>query len=96
MVPRSDIPTPLKPSRAQPRATHRQVAIQPDALVICPIAMAGEDTAVHAVAVAVRGLGQPPTFWTVPDPRYCDDQFRLLARVNAGRMQMWSEEFPSP
>lgn len=65
--------------RAVPRATHRQVAIRPDALVVCPIAMAGEDTTVHAVAVG--GIGEAPTIWTVPDPRNRDDQYRLFERL---------------
>ena len=37
--------------RAICAATHRQVTIAPHALVIAPLAMAGEDTAIHAIAI---------------------------------------------
>jgi hypothetical protein len=62
--------------RAVRIATHRLVAIRPDALVVCPLAMAGEDTTVHIVAVGRIGC-QPETY-CVPDPRVRDDQYELF------------------
>jgi hypothetical protein len=62
---------------AVPIASHQRVAIRPQALIICPIAMAGEDTTIHAVAMGT--LGALPTVLTVPDPRDRDAQFRLFA-----------------
>ena len=57
--------------------THRLVDIRPDALVLCPLAMAGEDTTVHIVAIG--RLGCPPEIYCVPDPRVRDDQYDLFA-----------------
>lgn len=57
-------------------ASHLQVSIQPHALVLCPLAMAGEDTTVHVVAVG--RIGQPAEFKSVPDPRFRDDQYKLF------------------
>lgn len=65
----------------RPVATHRQVAVRPDALVVCPIAMAGEDTTIHAVAYG--GIGQAPRVLCVPDPRQRDDQYRLFEQLGA-------------
>lgn len=62
--------------RAVPIASHLQVTIQPDALVICPIAMAGEDTTIHIVACG--SIGQPPKVRCVPDPRVRDNQYALF------------------
>ena len=48
-------------------ASHRRVALHPQALLFCPIVMSGEDTAIHMVA-----LGQfhrQPYILAVPDPR---------------------------
>jgi hypothetical protein len=67
--------------RAILRASHLQVSIQPHALVLCPIAMAGEDTTIHAVAYG--RIGRPPTFLVVPDPRIRDDQYRLFEDLAA-------------
>lgn len=66
----------LEQGRAMPVASHLQIAIEPDALVLCCIAMAGEDTTVHIVACG--RIGQPATFKSIPDPRYRDDQYDLL------------------
>lgn len=63
-------------SRAIPIATHQQVIVQPHALVVAPIAMAGEDTTVHALAVG--RIGQPAMVQVVPDPRIRDDHYQLL------------------
>ncbi len=63
--------------RALSIATCRLVAIRPDALVLCPLAMAGEDTTIHIVAVG--GIGRPPEIYCVPDPRVRDDQYELFA-----------------
>jgi len=57
-------------------ASHLQVSIQPHALVVCPLAMAGEDTTIHVVAIG--HVGQPPELRSVPDPRFRDDQYQLF------------------
>ncbi len=62
--------------RAQPIASHLQVAIQPHAVVLCPIAMAGEDTTVHIIACG--RVGKEPTIYAVADPRFRDDRYRLF------------------
>jgi hypothetical protein len=62
--------------QAVPIASHLQIAIQPHALIICSLAMAGEDTTVHAVAVG--HAGQAPQFRVVADPRVRDDHFALF------------------
>jgi hypothetical protein len=63
--------------RAVVLASHQQIVIQQHALVICPLAMAGEDTTIHAIAVGA--IGQPPSVRVVPDPRVRDDQYELVA-----------------
>jgi hypothetical protein len=62
--------------RAVGIATHRIVALQPDALVLCPLAMAGEDTTVHIIAVG--RINRPPEIYCVPDPRVRDIQYELF------------------
>ena len=62
--------------RAVRVASHQQVVIQPHALVICPLAMAGEDTTIHAVAI--REIDAEPQIRVVPDPRVRDDQYELV------------------
>lgn len=62
--------------RAQRCASHLQVSIQRDAWVLCPIAMAGEDTTIHIVVYG--RLGAPPRIRCVPDPRKRDDQYALF------------------
>ena len=57
-------------------ASHLRVSIQPHAMVVCPLAMAGEDTTVHVVAVG--HVGDPPEFRSVPDPRFRSDQYQLF------------------
>jgi len=61
---------------AQRIAARRQVAIQPDAIVLTLLSMAGEDTSVHAIAVG--RLGHPAEIRVVGDPRRRDDQYDLL------------------
>jgi hypothetical protein len=63
--------------RAIRAASHLQVAIQPHALVVCPLAMAGEDTTIHAIAIGA--IGQPPQIRVVPDPRVRDEHYALIA-----------------
>jgi hypothetical protein len=65
--------------RAVLAAGARQVAIREDARVLCPLVLAGEDVALHAVAVG--GLGQPPAIRVVPDPRDRAAQAALLGVV---------------
>src|SRR5437763_1878929 len=62
--------------RAVRAASHLQVAIQPHALVICPLAMAGEDTTIHAIAIGP--IGSPPQIRVVPDPRVRDEHYALI------------------
>lgn len=62
--------------RAVRAASHLQVAIQPHALVICPLAMAGEDTTIHAIAIGP--IGDPPQIRVVPDPRVRDEHYALI------------------
>jgi hypothetical protein len=69
----------LEQERAVPVASDLQIAIQPDAFVLCCIAMAGEDTTVHIAACG--RIGRPPVFMSVPDPRYRDDQYDLFAWI---------------
>ncbi|MBL8806183.1 MAG: hypothetical protein JNN22_04985 [Rhodospirillales bacterium] len=57
-------------------ASHLQVSIEPHALVVCPLAMAGEDTTIHAVAIG--GIGMPPQIRVVPDPRVRDEHYALI------------------
>ena len=65
--------------RALRAASHLQMVIQPHALVIAPLAMAGEDKTIHALAVGP--IGSPPQIRVVPDPRVREDQFALIAWV---------------
>ncbi|TYC78775.1 hypothetical protein [Novosphingobium sp. BW1] len=67
--------------RAIRHVSHRQVVIQPHALIVCPLAMAGEDTAVHALAVG--GIGQTPEIFVVGDPRQRNEQYELIAWFGA-------------
>jgi len=62
--------------RAVRVASHRQFALQPHGLVVCPVAMAGEDTTVHAVAIGRIGTG--PEVRVVPDPRMRDEHYALF------------------
>lgn len=67
--------------RAYPQASHRQVSIQPDALVLAPLALAGEDTTIHIVAYGP--VGRAPRVLCVPDPRKRDNQYGLFAELGA-------------
>ena len=62
--------------RAERIASHRQVVIKPNAAILCPIAMAGEDTTIHIVAFG--RIGAPPEIRCVADPRVRDDQYTLF------------------
>lgn len=62
--------------RAVRLASHQQIVIQPHGLIICPLAMAGEDTTIHAIAVGE--IGSDPQIRVVPDPRVRDDQYALV------------------
>jgi len=66
----------LQHGQAVAVVSQRQVAIQPHALVVTLLAMAGEDTSVHAVAVG--RFGEPASINIVADPRRRDDQYALL------------------
>jgi hypothetical protein len=62
--------------RAVRIAALRQVILQPHALILCTLAMAGEDTTVHAVAVGQ--VGTPVRVHVIPDPRIRDDHYALF------------------
>jgi hypothetical protein len=70
-------------------ASHRRVAIRPDALVLCPIAMAGEDTTIHIVACG--RIGQTAEIRCVADPRYRDDQYGLFEWLGERVEQYFAE-----
>lgn|GEM_PF-3401186 len=62
--------------RAVRIAACRRVSIEPDALVFCPIAMAGEDTATHIVACG--GIGERAQIFSVADPRIGAEHYGLI------------------
>lgn len=66
----------LQNGQAVPITRQRQVFIQPHARILTLLAMAGEDTSVHGVAIGQ--LGSPPEIAITPDPRQRDDQYDLL------------------
>lgn len=66
----------LQRGQAVPIVSQRQVVIQPDARIITLLAMAGEDTSVHAAAFG--RFGDAPQIGVVADPRRRDDQYGLL------------------
>lgn len=66
----------LQRGQAVPIVSQRQLVIQPHARILTLIAMAGEDTSVHAAALGQ--FGQPPEINVVADPRRRDDQYALL------------------
>lgn len=61
---------------ALPIASHRRVAIRSEALVLCPIAMAGEDTATHIIACGP--IRRPAEVFCVPDPRIGAEHYQLM------------------
>jgi hypothetical protein len=69
----------VEAERAFPCASHLQVAIHPNALVLCCLAMAGEDTTVHAVAYG--RVGSPATVLSIANPRHRTLQYAILERV---------------
>ncbi len=69
----------LQSGRAQRCTTHLRVVIQPHALVLCPIALAGDDTTMHVVAFG--GIGERAEVLYVPDPRRRDHQYWLFRRL---------------
>jgi hypothetical protein len=72
----------FREGRAVRVASHQRIAICPNGLVICPIAMAGEDTTIHIVACG--RIGQAAEIRCVPDPRYRDDQYGLFEWLGEG------------
>lgn len=74
--------------RAQRCATQMKVAVQPHGLVVCPVAMAGEER-IHAVAFG--GIGEDPEVLCVPDPRRRDDEYGLL-RCLGSRLERYYRE----
>ncbi len=67
--------------RAMRIATHMKTVVQPDALVVSPLSMAGEDATIHIVAFG--RAGQPPEILFVPDPRFREDQYLLFSGLGA-------------
>ena len=61
---------------AIPIVSQRQQVIQPHALILTMLAMAGEDTSVHAIAVG--RVGEPAEINVAADPRDRDAQYALL------------------
>lgn len=66
----------IQRGQAVPIVSQRQLVIQPHARILTLLAMAGEDTSVHAAALG--RFGHPPEINVVPDPRRRDDQYALL------------------
>lgn len=66
----------LQRGQAVPIVSQRQLVIQPHARILTLIAMAGEDTSVHAAALG--SIGHAPEIKVVADPRRRDDQYDLL------------------
>ncbi|MDF1667617.1 MAG: hypothetical protein P1V97_38120 [Planctomycetota bacterium] len=67
---------------AVPKSSHRHLAIHDDALVFCPIMMAGEESTIHALAIG--RIGTAPKIRVVPDPRLRADQFKLFEWLAKG------------
>lgn len=67
--------------RATIIASHLRVVIRSDAVVLCPIALAGEDATIHIAALG--RIGKAPRILCVPDPRSRDAQFRLFKELGA-------------
>ncbi|WP_338832587.1 hypothetical protein [Bradyrhizobium sp. 27S5] len=66
----------LQRGQAVPIVAQRQLVIQPHARILTLLAMAGEDTSVHAAALG--RFGYSPEINVVADPRRRDDQYGLL------------------
>jgi len=66
----------LQHGQAVPIVSQRQVVIQPHARILTLLAMAGEDTSVHAAAIG--GFGDAAQIQVVADPRSRDNQYALL------------------
>lgn len=66
----------LQHGQAVAVVSQRQLVIQPHARVLTMLAMAGEDTSVHAIALG--RFGEAPIINICPDPRRRDDQNALL------------------
>lgn len=75
--------------RAQLWATHCKLAIQPHAQVFSAVAMAGEDTTIHACMMG--RIGRPPIYYCVPDARRRDDQHRLFHLLGT-RLESYLQE----
>jgi hypothetical protein len=60
-------------------ATRLKAALQPDALLLAPIVMAGEETALHAIALGTRG--QNINILMAADPRDREESNLLLAQL---------------
>lgn len=69
----------LQRGQAVPIVSQRQIVIQPHARILTLLAMAGEDTSVHAAALG--RFGEPAQIIVVADPRRRDDQNDLLRRL---------------
>ncbi len=72
----------LQRRRAQPMATCLHVTVQPHALVVCPLALAGAHGSVHVVAYGSIGQVEPHVL-VAPDPRHPADREALLIRFGA-------------
>ena len=72
----------LQRRRAQPMATCLHVTVQPHALVVCPLALAGAHGSIHVVAYGPIGQAEPQVL-VAPDPRHPADREALLSRFGA-------------
>lgn len=67
--------------QAEVRVTCQQVRVQPHAMLLAPVKMAGEDVTIFACGWG--GRGGPMQFDFVADPRNRDAEYALFARLGA-------------
>ncbi|MFN8531979.1 MAG: hypothetical protein U0556_00340 [Dehalococcoidia bacterium] len=72
-----------------PKDSRLHLAIRPNARLICPIEMAGEDGSVQIVATGP--IGQPPAIYCVPEPRDRDCQGRLAGWLGRELLALFEE-----
>ncbi len=72
-----------------PKTSRLHLAIRPNARLICPIEMAGEDGSVQIVAAG--RIGKPPAIYCVPEPRDRDCQGRLAGWLGRELLALFEE-----
>lgn len=65
--------------RAQPFASHLQLSLQDDALILAFLSMTGEDATLHIAALG--GVNGPAQLFFVPDPRDKREQYNMVKRL---------------